>query len=412
MSIANELEREMLELINQERRAAGLSDLQLEQRLNESSEDHSQWMLAQDIFSHTGAGGSSSNARMVAASFDFSGSWRSGENIGMQSIRGAAGYSDDVEDIHDRLMNSAGHRANILNTNYDYIGIGIEIGDYKGYTVVMITQNFASTGGQVVLDNGSALSIPLPFTGTGANDVLRGTHSDDVISGMAGNDVLIAAGGADTLQGGDGNDVLRGGQGADLLDGGQGYDNADYRTAATGVSIDLAVPSSNTGEARGDIYLSIEGAIGSRHDDYIRGDASSNRINGWAGNDRIEGRAGNDTILGAGGNDTIEGGQGDDMLFGGNGADRIEGNAGRDRLFGNGGSDTFVFAPGMGVDVVVDFENNIDVLDFQAFNFNNTSQLTARAEARAADLFFNLGDGDALLIKNATLAQVADDFLI
>lgn len=395
MSIANELEREMLELINQERRAAGLSDLQLEQRLNESSEDHSQWMLAQDIFSHTGAGGSSSNARMVAASFDFSGSWRSGENIGMQSIRGAAGYSDDVEDIHDRLMNSAGHRANILNTNYDYIGIGIEIGDYKGYTVVMITQNFASTGGQVVLDNGSnALPASTAISGTSGDDLLKGTNDADGILGLNGDDILVGHGGTDTLEGGNGNDRLRGGEGADRLDGGAGSDIADYKAAAAGVHIDIATPISNTGEARGDTYISIENFIGSRYNDDLRGNGSSELIQGWHGDDLLQGRGGDDT------------------LFGGSGNDTIEGQGGTDRLFGNGGSDTFVFAPGMDRDTVVDFQNNIDVLDFQAFSFDNMSQVHSLVETVSGGVFFNFGNDDTLLIKNATLAQIYDDFLI
>jgi len=440
MSIASELEREMLDLINQERRAAGLPDLKLEQRLNASAENHSQWMLAQDVFSHTGVGGSSSNDRMVAANFDFSGSWRSGENIGMQSIRGAAGYSDDVEDIHDRLMNSTGHRANILNTNYDYVGIGIEIGEYNGYTVVMITQNFASTGGQVVLDNGSPSLPPPPVDippvapemiwGTNGNDVIIASDVDENLRGLDGDDVLVASGGSDTLLGGNGDDKLRGGQGADRLDGGQGLDVADYRTAATAINVDMAAPSSNTGEARGDVYISIEGVTGSRHDDDLRGDSAADWLHGWPGDDRLEGRSGNDTLIGGSGNDTLEGGwgddrligangndvleghEGDDRLIGGGGNDTLEGYAGTDRLFGNGGSDTFVFAPGMNLDVVVDFQNNIDILNFRAFNFNNASQLLSLGEARNADLFFDLSDDDSLIIRNATFAEVVNDFLI
>ena len=218
----------MLNLINQERRAAGLPDLQLEQRLNSAAEDHSQWMLTQDVFSHTGAGGSSATDRMTAADFDFSGSWRSGENIGMQSSRGAVGYSDDVEDIHDRLMDSPGHRANILNTNYDYVGIGIEIGDYNGYPMVMITQNFAATDGQVLLDNGgTSPTPPAPpspeiISGTNGGDLILGSDANEELRGLDGNDVLVAKAGSDTLLGGNGNDKLRGGQGADRLDGGQG----------------------------------------------------------------------------------------------------------------------------------------------------------------------------------------------
>ncbi|WP_299984402.1 CAP domain-containing protein [uncultured Ruegeria sp.] len=154
MSTASTIEREMLTLINQERTSRGLDPLQLETRLNDSSEDHSTWMLDTDRFSHTGQGGSSATQRMQTAGFDLSGSWRTGENIAWQSERGAPGVSDDVAQLHQNLMNSPGHRANILNPDFKYIGIGIEEGDMQGYDAVMVTQNFAATQGDVVLDNG------------------------------------------------------------------------------------------------------------------------------------------------------------------------------------------------------------------------------------------------------------------
>ncbi len=154
MSTASTVEREMLALINQERTSRGLDPLQLETRLNDSSEDHSEWMLDTDRFSHTGAGGSSATQRMQAAGFDLSGSWRTGENIAWQSERGEPGISDDVAQLHQNLMNSPGHRANILNPDFKYIGIGIETGDMQGFDAVMVTQNFATTQGDVVLDTG------------------------------------------------------------------------------------------------------------------------------------------------------------------------------------------------------------------------------------------------------------------
>ncbi len=154
MSTASTVEREMLALINQERTSRGLDPLQLERRLNDSSEDHSSWMLDTDRFSHTGEGGSSATQRMQAAGFDLSGSWRTGENIAWQSERGAPGISDDVAQLHQNLMNSPGHRANILNPDFKYIGIGIEEGDMRGFDAVMVTQNFAATQGEVVLDTG------------------------------------------------------------------------------------------------------------------------------------------------------------------------------------------------------------------------------------------------------------------
>lgn len=162
MSTANALERQMLDLINAERISLGLDPLRLELRLNESAEDHSQWMINTDRFSHTGIGGSSSTDRMRDAGFDFTGSWQSAENIAWQSVRGQPGLSDDVVDLHQGLMNSPGHRANILNPNLEVIGIGIERGEYNGWDGLFVTQNFARTSAPVQIDNGGSTPPPEP----------------------------------------------------------------------------------------------------------------------------------------------------------------------------------------------------------------------------------------------------------
>lgn len=145
MSQASEVELLMLELINEERTSRGIDPLTINNDLNASSEDHSQWMLATDIFSHTGVGGSSSNDRIDASDYELEGNWGTAENIGWQSERGEPGIADDVADIHESLMNSPGHRANILDPNLEDIGIGVETGDFEGYDGVMITQNFGRT---------------------------------------------------------------------------------------------------------------------------------------------------------------------------------------------------------------------------------------------------------------------------
>lgn len=162
MSKASLFERQMLELINEERTSRGLDPLQLELRLNTSSEDHSEWMLNRDVFSHTGSNGSSAGDRMRDSDFKFSGNWTWGENIAWQSERGSTGISDDVANLHAGLMNSPGHRANILNPDFEVIGIGIERGDYKGYDAVMVTQNFAATDAPVRIDGGTTPPPPDP----------------------------------------------------------------------------------------------------------------------------------------------------------------------------------------------------------------------------------------------------------
>lgn len=171
MSQASDLERAMQDMINQERTSRGLDPLTLELRLNDSAEEHSDWMLARDVFSHTGAGGSSAGDRMEEAGFDFAGNWSWGENIAWQSERGAPGLLDDVADLHQGLMNSPGHRANILSAGFDHIGIGIETGSYRGYDAVMVTQNFARTDGTVQLDQGTG---PAPSPTNEAPEITTG----------------------------------------------------------------------------------------------------------------------------------------------------------------------------------------------------------------------------------------------
>lgn len=213
MSLASTFEQQMLSLINQERQSRGLVPLSLELRLNDSSEDHSAWMQASGIFSHTGAGGSSATQRMQAAGFTFAGNWSSAENIAWQSERGAPGISDDVTDLHVALMNSPGHRANILTPEFRYIGIGIVEAPFGGAPdAVLVTQNFAATSAPVYIDDGRGIdglryiaSYPDLIAGFGPNAAAGVAHylaqgivegrviSFDTLQYIAANPDLIAA---------------------------------------------------------------------------------------------------------------------------------------------------------------------------------------------------------------------------
>lgn len=224
MSQASSLERQMLDLINAERAALGRDPVRLELRLNAAAEDHSDWMLDTGTFSHTGVGGSSATQRIRDSGFVLSGGWGTAENIAWQSQRGVPGFSDDVIDLHNALMNSDGHRRNILDPDLDYIGIGIEIGSFRGTPAVMVTQNFARTSAGVQLDNGSGSGSgagnppadpviivedpdqgnspePTPssehFAFDGQNSVLRGTPSEldnDTVSNFGAGKKLILEG--------------------------------------------------------------------------------------------------------------------------------------------------------------------------------------------------------------------------
>lgn len=147
----NANEQYLLELINAERAKAGVQPLAFDNDLSEAAEDHSQWMLAADVFSHTGSGGSSSTQRMKAAGYNLQGSWATGENIAWATTRAPAGYQDEVQLLHTNLMNSPGHRANLLNPNFREVGLGVEVGDYRGRSSAFVTQDFGKTGTDLFL---------------------------------------------------------------------------------------------------------------------------------------------------------------------------------------------------------------------------------------------------------------------
>ena len=182
--------------------------------------------------------------------------------------------------------------------------------------------------------------------GTSGDDVLDALGGIDIVHGLGGNDTIYGGAGDDQLFGDDGNDDLYGGLGADVLDGGAGHDRAFYSQAAAGLRADMLNSATNTGEAAGDSYSSIEALYGSIHNDILSADHSGVDLVGLAGNDQLIGRNGRD------------------RLFGGDGNDRLDGGRGNDDLHGNAGIDTFVIRVGAGKDRIFTYEQGIDIIEF------------------------------------------------
>jgi Ca2+-binding RTX toxin-like protein len=130
----------------------------------------------------------------------------------------------------------------------------------------------------------------------------NGTVEGDVLGG-GGQDRLFSGVGNDRLFGEDGNDQLMGGPGGDLLDGGAGTDTVLYVSATAGVSANLGNAATNTGDAAGDSYVSIENLTGSSFNDVLVGNGAANILSGGNGNDTLRGAAGNDILAGGAGND-------------------------------------------------------------------------------------------------------------
>ena len=110
--------------INSERGRHGLAPLRLNRRLSAAAAAHAGDMNARNYFSHDSLDGGSFVDRIRRAGY-LSGarSWTVGENLAWGS-RGRAA----PQMITQSWMNSPGHRANILNSAFREIGIGVAYG--------------------------------------------------------------------------------------------------------------------------------------------------------------------------------------------------------------------------------------------------------------------------------------------
>ncbi len=132
------------------------------------------------------------------------------------------------------------------------------------------------------------------------NSDINGTGNDidNQIVGNNGDNILSGGGGDDVLRGNNGTDVLSGGAGDDNLNGGVGNDTADYSGAAGGVTVSLAVSTyQNTGGDGWDKLVSIENLTGSAFNDTLTGNSGANILTGGLGTDSLTGGAGHDTFV-------------------------------------------------------------------------------------------------------------------
>jgi uncharacterized protein YkwD len=122
-----DLEKQMLDLVNEERVAAGLKPLQADPELTEVARRHSADMFARGYFSHDTPDGRTPFDRMRDANVRF---LTAGENLAL---------APTIPVAHTGLMNSPGHRANILRPQFGRVGIGVMDGGMRG---LMVSQEF------------------------------------------------------------------------------------------------------------------------------------------------------------------------------------------------------------------------------------------------------------------------------
>jgi Ca2+-binding RTX toxin-like protein len=251
---------------------------------------------------------------------------------------------------------------------------------YRRNAATITTGSGADQIDLVYPHSGSAVVTVTDFTPGAGGDTLNLGASQGVLSQLSGWDGSSNPFGAGFLR------LVQNGADTDLQwdqnGGGDAYVTmvVFQNTTATGFTSDNFLPGyPPTGT----------GITGST----ITGTSGDDTLTGTIGDDVIDGQDGADIISGGNGNDQLFGGAGADQLDGGFGQDILDGGAGNDVLTGGGDPDRFVYqAPDEGIDTIVDFTPNEDLLVINVSAFGgglvagaalDASQLVASAGATA-----------------------------
>ncbi|MED1946084.1 MULTISPECIES: peptidoglycan-binding protein [Brevibacillus] len=119
-------EKEMVQLVNQERTSRGLSPYQVDMQLVNVARVKAQEMVNKGYFSHT--------------SPTYGSPFQMMDTFGIRYIAAAENIAQNysVSSAHQMFMNSSGHKANIMSPTYDYVAIAVVNGGPHGKTFVQM----------------------------------------------------------------------------------------------------------------------------------------------------------------------------------------------------------------------------------------------------------------------------------
>lgn len=123
----------LLELTNKTRMELGLTPLKENVILSEAASQKGQDMLTQDYFSHKSPEGFYAWDILKKLGYAYK---SAGENL-------AIGYLDS-EEVHQAWLASPSHRANILNPQFQEIGLAVAKGEFEGNNVYVVVQIFGT----------------------------------------------------------------------------------------------------------------------------------------------------------------------------------------------------------------------------------------------------------------------------
>src|ERR1700754_4012253 len=268
---------------------ASKQPLAMNETLLGTARAHSQDMIDRDYFAHDTPEGVTPFQRMTNAGYNFT---TAGENIADLTSSNPISNQDSIL-LHqflfvDTNFPGRGHRVNILNGNFQEIGVGQAAGDFRGSNASMLTEDFGTRGNQQFLTGVSYADTDHDnFYSIGEG---RGSMSVGVMTGGATN-TGTAGGYSLSVPSGIRNVTFSGGG----------------LTSAINVSVSI---SANT-NAKVDVI--DQGTIATSASLTDLGGATTIiglgtfglALTGDSGNDKFIGTKGNDTIDGLGVTDTV-----------------------------------------------------------------------------------------------------------
>lgn len=129
LSIDETSEREMLDLINKERETAGLNKLSLDTEIISVARVHATDMWERKYFGHVSPEGKDAGDRLTEAEINYD---YAGENLAL---------APTVSTAHVGLMNSEGHKENILEPKFNKVGVGVIDNGVYGKMFVQVFTN-------------------------------------------------------------------------------------------------------------------------------------------------------------------------------------------------------------------------------------------------------------------------------
>ncbi|MFZ2970592.1 MAG: CAP domain-containing protein [Minisyncoccia bacterium] len=123
----------MLEFTNASRREAGIYELKSNSKLVSAAEAKIGDMFSSQYFEHNSPSGVTPWYWIKSAGYEYS---YAGENLAIDFI--------SAEGTHQAFMESSSHRENILNANYEEIGIAVRKGIFEGEETIIVVEEFGA----------------------------------------------------------------------------------------------------------------------------------------------------------------------------------------------------------------------------------------------------------------------------